>query len=193
MNERDNRRKEILEILKMEERPISGSELADRFQVSRQVIVQDIALLKAEENEIISTNRGYKLYKKDRPTRVFKVNHKDADIERELNEIVDLGGEIIDVFVWHKAYGKIEARLDIKSRKDVKNLIEKIKSGVSSPLKKLTKDYHYHTIAADDEKTLDEVYERLKELDFIVKWGNMVKVTYVAFFLYSFLIIKLYF
>ena len=53
------RRKEILNIIKYNMEPVSGSALAKKLNVSRQVIVQDIALLRAENNDIISTHKGY--------------------------------------------------------------------------------------------------------------------------------------
>lgn len=172
MNETDERRKKIIDVLKNNSSPINGTSLAEMFDVSRQVIVQDIAILKAENNEIISTNRGYKLFSTNRPSRILKLSHHDEDIETELNAVVDLGAEVKDVFVWHKAYGKIVAELNIKSRKDVKNLILEIKSGVSRPLKRLTEDYHYHTIVADSEEILDEVEKAWKDLGFIIGEKN---------------------
>lgn len=169
MNETEKRRKQIIEILEKSDAAISGSVLAEKFDVSRQVIVQDIAILKAENYKIISTNRGYKLFENKRPSRVFKVSHKDEEIESELNAAVDLGAEIVSVFVWHRAYGKIEAKLNIKSRKDVKDLIKRIESGVSRPLKRITDDYHYHLVEADTEDVLDEVEKAWKKLGIIIE------------------------
>lgn len=169
MNETEKRRKQIIEILNKSDVPISGSVLAEKFDVSRQVIVQDIAILKAENYKIISTNRGYKLFENKRPSRVLKVSHRDDEIEKELNAAVDLGAEVVNVFVWHKAYGKIEAELNIKSRKDVKDLIKRIESGVSRPLKRITDDYHYHLVEADTIETLDEVEEAWEKLGIIIK------------------------
>ena len=78
--------------IKNSDRPVSGSALAKTFQVSRQVIVQDIALIRAEGNNVISTNRGYILNAPHTVSRIFKVHHTDADLENELCGIVDLGG-----------------------------------------------------------------------------------------------------
>ena len=169
MNETEERRKKIIEILNNSDKAITGSALAGSFDVSRQVIVQDIAILKAENYQIISTNRGYKLFENKRISRVLKVSHNDEDIERELNAAVDLGAVVVNVFVWHKAYGKIEANLNIKSRKDVQELIKRIESGVSRPLKRITDDYHYHLVEADSEEILKEVEEAWKNLGIIVE------------------------
>ena len=76
--------------IKNSERPVSGSALARTFQVSRQVIVQDIALIRAEGNDVISTNRGYIFTAPHTVSRIFKVHHTDADLENELCGIVDL-------------------------------------------------------------------------------------------------------
>ncbi|MGO1580884.1 MAG: transcription repressor NadR [Peptoniphilaceae bacterium] len=168
MNETEARRKKIIEILKESHNPIKGSSLAERYGVSRQVIVQDIAILKAENYKIISTNRGYKLFTEDNYSRVIKVSHDDNKIREELNEIVDRGAVVKDVFVWHKAYGKILVDLNIKSRRDIDKLIFNIEAGISKPLKKLTEDYHYHTIVADSEEILDEIEESLKKLNILV-------------------------
>ena len=100
---------------------ISGTMLAGKTGVSRQVVVQDIALLRTEGNTITATTKGYLLEKADRNIRLFKVYHENERTEEELNLIVDMGGTVLDVMVNHKIYGKISAPLDIKSRRDVQN------------------------------------------------------------------------
>ena len=98
------RRMMIFQTLKTAGKPISGSSFAKQFGVSRQVIVQDIALLRAEGNDIVSTSSGYLLSEQFQASRVFKVHHDDASIEQELTMMVDLGGKVKDVFVSHKVY-----------------------------------------------------------------------------------------
>lgn len=168
MNKTEERRIKILKTLIDSEDPINGTKLAEIFGVSRQVIVQDIAILKEKSNDIISTNRGYKIYKNNECKRVLKVAHSDDEIEDELNIIVDLGATVRDVFISHKTYGKINVDLNIKSRRDGKMLYNSIKEGVSKPLKNLTEGYHYHTIVADSEEILDEVEKQLKEAGYVV-------------------------
>ena len=104
-----DRRQEILKNIKESDRPVSGSKLAKDYDVSRQVIVQDIALLRASGYDIISTNRGYVLEGQTCAERVFKVRHTDEQLETELCTIVDLGGQVKNVMVNHKVYGHIEA------------------------------------------------------------------------------------
>ncbi len=163
----EERRREILEALLGSERPVSGSNLARRFNVSRQVIVQDIALIRAEGREIYSTNRGYILTEKKRASRVFKVFHTDEEVENELSLIVDMGGCVEDVFVYHKVYGIIRGELNIQSRYDIKRYLESIGAGKSKLLKNTTSGYHYHTVTAESEKILDMIQTKLEEAGFL--------------------------
>ena len=164
-----DRRQEILKNIKESDRPVSGSKLAKDYDVSRQVIVQDIALLRASGFDIISTNRGYVLEGQTCAERVFKVRHTDEQLETELCTIVDLGGQVKNVMVNHKVYGHIEAELGITSRRKVKEFLADIESGKSTPLKNITSDYHYHTVTADSEETLDLIEEELRKLGFLVE------------------------
>ena len=168
MIEREEREKKILEILRDSETLVSGTYLAEFFDVSRQVIVQDIAILKAKNIDIISTNRGYRLLSKG-IKKVIKVKHDDAEIRNELNAIVDLGASVEDVFVIHKTYGEIRVKLDIKSRRDVDLLVENINSKLSKPLKTLTDNCNYHTIRAENENIFKEVEDKLKELGILME------------------------
>ncbi len=160
----EERRKQLLQILSESETPISGTALAKRFQVSRQVIVQDIALLRANGAEIFSASRGYLMpHDNSETARILKVLHSDVQTEEELNLIVDMGGIIRDVFIYHKAYGIVRADMNIRSRRDVRDFMDKIQSGKSSLLKNVTSGYHYHTILAPDEQTLDLIQNDLLE------------------------------
>lgn len=163
------RREEIVNIIKNSSKPVAGTELAKRLGVSRQVIVQDMALIRANGIEIMSTNRGYVIHEEKEVRRVFKVHHTNEDVEEELNLFVDLGGKVEDVFVYHKVYGVIKAQLNIKSRRDVKTYMEGISSGKSTNLLNLTSNYHYHTITAEDEQILDLIQEELNAKGFLAK------------------------
>lgn len=163
------RREEILKILKNSSKPVPGVELARRLDVSRQVIVQDMALLRANGLEILSTNRGYVAAEEKRCSRVFKVFHTDEQVAEELNLYVDFGGKVEDVFVYHKVHGVIKVDMNIKSRVDVQRYIQDISSGKSTQLMKLTSNYHYHTITADSEEILDMIQEELQKRGFLAK------------------------
>ena len=161
------RRENILRILSERQQPVSGVSLAKELNVSRQVIVQDIALLRAAGNDILSMNQGYLIQSGQRISRVFKVIHGDHQVEEELGLIVDLGGYIKDVFVYHKAYGLLRADMDIRSRLDVEKFMEKIATGKSNLLMGVTSGYHYHTVFADNVHLLDIIQEKLQQKGFL--------------------------
>lgn len=163
------RREQIRRILEQSKEPVAGSDLAKQLDVSRQIVVQDIALLRANGLVITATNRGYILQETGNVSRVFKVLHTDEQVEEELNLYVDLGAKVEDVFVYHKVYGVIRAEMNIKSRKDVRKYMEDISSGKSTNLMKLTSNYHYHKIVAEDEQTLDLIQQELQEKGFLAQ------------------------
>lgn len=162
-----DRRNGIIRILERSEEPISGIALSKRMHVSRQVIVQDIALIRANGRSVFSTNRGYVIQKVREVSRILKVIHSDDDVRRELVSVVDMGGTIKDVFVYHKVYGVLKAEMNITSRFTVEQFMEQIATGKSGLLKNVTAGYHYHTILADSEEILDLVENRLWELGFL--------------------------
>lgn len=164
----EERRKGIVRQIREGKKPIPAKMLAADYGVSRQVIVQDIALIRAAGYEIISTNRGYILAEPKTVSRVFKVQHTDEQLEEELCAIVDLGGCVENVMVNHRVYGHMEANIMIRSRRNVAEFLEDIRSGKSSPLKNITSNYHYHTVSADSEHTLDLIEEDLKKRGFLV-------------------------
>ena len=163
----EERRKAIIFKLSTEEGAVSGSALSAEFGVSRQTVVQDITILKNKGYDILATSKGYILQKSPLCERVFKLFHTSAQTEDELNSIVDLGGTVVDVFVWHKVYGKIEAQLNIFSRRQVRQFIEGVRSGKSTELMSITGGYHYHTVRADSENTLDKIYDVLYNKNYI--------------------------
>ncbi len=162
------RRKELTSILCSEKGAVSGSKLAKELNCSRQIIVSDIAILKASGYDIISTNRGYIINSSPLLEKVFKVKHTSEETKEELNLIVGLGGIVADVFVWHKVYGKIKADLNIFSSLGIDKFIEGIKSGKSTELMNITDGYHYHTVKADSLETLNRIEYELNQRNFIV-------------------------
>ena len=150
------RRQELLSRMRHSSTPLSGAALARDFGVSRQVIVQDVALLRAEGHDILSTNRGYLCQTSSGATRVVRVLHSDEDIAEELNTVVDFGGTVLDVFVVHTVYGE-----------QVQDFVSDIRRGRASPLKNLTSGYHCHTIRADSEETLDLIEAELARKGFL--------------------------
>ncbi|MDD4564592.1 MAG: transcription repressor NadR [Eubacteriales bacterium] len=167
----EERRNRILKILQQSHEPVSGTELAGQLGVSRQVIVQDIALLRAVNRNIISTTKGYVLYyqKNQKANRCFMVKHTDEQIEDELCTIVDNGGKVLDVIVIHEIYGEISAGLILKNRSDVYDFVTKIQENKTVPLKGLTGGVHLHTVEADSEEILDAIEKKLREKNYLIE------------------------
>ncbi len=159
----------MLEILRSSAEPLTGSALAERFGVSRQVVVTDIAILRSRYPELIATNRGYLLMRDEAHRRVFKVIHTSEQSGEELRCIVELGGHVMDVYVNHRVYGTIRTPLDIRSKRDVDLFLADLESGVSTPLLNITNGYHYHTVEARSEAILDEIEECLRSLGFLIE------------------------
>lgn len=169
--EGQERRSAILELLSNENNAISGMELAKRMGVSRQVIVQDIALLRAVNRNILSTTKGYMLYQqeKQKEIRCFMVKHTTDEIEDELCTIVDFGGKVLDVIVTHEIYGQITKDLLISTRQDVYEFVEKVKNQNIMPLKELTAGLHFHTVEADTQEILDRIQQALEAKNYLQK------------------------
>lgn len=163
------RREEIISQIQNSTTAVSGKELASTYDVSRQVIVQDIALIRAMGYDIISTNRGYILNMPKSISKVFKVRHTDEQLEEELCTVVDNGGCIENVMINHRVYGRMEARLQISSRRKIKEFMDDIHSGKSSPLKNITSGYHYHKVSADSIETLNMIEEELERKGFLIQ------------------------
>jgi len=168
----EERRKELLHILANASEPVSGTELSGLLGVSRQVIVQDIALLRAVDKNILSTNKGYVFYQQAqmrRRKRTYKVYHTDDKIREELNTIVDEGGHVLDVVVEHDIYGQITVDLIINNRADVNAFVNKLEQNHTSSLNRLTDGVHFHTVEADSDDILDRIEKALKEKGYLLK------------------------
>ena len=157
------RRKAIVNLLMSSDGAVSGTILSEKFGVSRQIIVQDIAVLKGTGYVILSTHHGYVMQKSPLKERVFKVHHTTEQTEAELSLIVGLGGTVVDVFVWHKVYGRLTASLNIFSPLQVKQFIEGVRTGKSVELMSVTGGYHYHTVRAESEEALNRIEKALNE------------------------------
>lgn len=160
----EERRERILDAIRAAGKPISGSALASECRVSRQIVVQDIALLRAAGYDIVSTTRGYLLQSPAALTRTYGVKHEDSQIEEELNAIVDMGGRVLDVYVEHSVYGKLRAELSIGSRRQVREFLDRIQNGKAQPLNNLTSGKHWHTVEAEGEETLDLIGQTLQKM-----------------------------
>ena len=173
MTKAQTRREALLRLLRESSAPLAGGALAEQLGVSRQIIVQDIALLRADGHDVVATSRGYVLLdghgEPQVPTRLVKVCHGIDDLADELTTIVDLGGAVLNVMVNHRVYGKITGDLDIRNRRDVERYLDNIRSGKSFPLLTVTSGYHFHRIAGESEEQLDEVESALREKGYLAE------------------------
>lgn len=165
-----DRRKEIYKILSAAKAPVSASVLAEKFGVTRQIIVKDVGILKAEKKDVISTPKGYILNDAEKKgfTKLIRVRHGSGEMEDELKIIVDLGGRILNTTVNHPIYGVIGETLNIKSRKDIKVFLENIGESGCEPLLTLTNGVHNHIVEADDMETLDEICNELLKKEYLI-------------------------
>ncbi|MDW0109032.1 transcription repressor NadR [Sporosarcina aquimarina] len=168
------RRVLILDLLKEADQPLTGKEIGERTGVSRQVVVGDINLLKAVDEPIVATSRGY-LYLPERPgslraERIVVCQHTADQAEQELTIFVDHGVTVKDVRVEHPVYGDLTASIMVSNRMEVKDFITKIRSSNAVYLSALSDDYtHLHTISADDVKQLDQACEALRKAGILVE------------------------
>jgi transcriptional regulator of NAD metabolism len=170
-----DRRARILKTLNEQEQAITGSELASMLDVSRQVIVQDIALLRAQGHRIVATPRGYLAPPETAGgtvRRTFASTHSGEDIAEELNLIVDNGGHVLDVTVEHPLYGELRGLLMIRSRYDVEEFVRKMNEQEARPLLALTGGPHLHTVEAASEASLNRIEALLGERGFLVREDN---------------------
>jgi transcriptional regulator of NAD metabolism len=163
------RRCAMAQLLTSEKKAIPGAELAKIYGVSRQIIVHDIDVLKSEGYDIASTHFGYLLKGSPLLKKEFKVFHTTDKTEEELDVIVSLGGIVSDVFIEHKAYGKLTAPLNVFAKKQVKEFVDGIKNKDYTELMQLTDGVHFHTVRAKTEAELDAIEKALTEKGFIIK------------------------
>ncbi|MDR1245614.1 MAG: transcription repressor NadR [Clostridiales Family XIII bacterium] len=167
----EERREKILTALREQEDAVSAAALARRMRVSRQVIVGDIALLRAHGSEIIATSRGYMLSAPALSGRyIGKIacRHSVEDTEKELFAIVGLGCEAVDVTVTHKLYGDMTGQLNISTREDAEAFVKNVKNSEERLLSELTDGVHLHTIACRDKAAFEAVRAELARLGILL-------------------------
>lgn len=165
-----DRKEKIIEEIKKSDKPISASTLAKKLGVSRQIIVGDVALIRASGTNIIATPRGYILdSKQQNQTYTIVVNHSQEQMADELYTIVDLGGCAIDVIVDHPVYGQLTGKLHLSSRYDVDQFIKKVNNNQAKPLSQLTDGLHLHTIQCPNEDTYQRIVSALDEKGYLFK------------------------
>lgn len=164
----EKRRNKIIETLKGSGGPVTASSLARQFSVSRQVIVSDIALLRAGGYPVTATPRGYVLNESTPEfpyayTGIIACRHGSEDMKNELYTVVDYGGTVIDVTVEHSVYGQLSGLLHISSRYEADQFLSQV-GNHNRPLSDITGGIHIHHIGCRDKKTFDIIRARLDEL-----------------------------
>lgn len=154
--------------------PVTGAQLAERYGVSRQVIVQDIAVLRAAGQNIIATPAGYMAFPMARrAVRVVACSHRDSqDLRRELYIMVDGGALVRDVIVEHPVYGEMTAQLMLSTRAQADALADALTRENARPLSSITGGVHLHTLEAEDEQTLDRVVDALRAAGILRDGGD---------------------
>ncbi len=166
----EERRIKILTELEQAKTPVSASSLAELCSVTRQIIVADVALLRASGAPIRAEHRGYVLAR-EQETGIQKrivCCHKKEDVRNEFYSIVDHGGKVLDVMVEHSIYGQISANLSIASRKDADDFVRKTALSGASHLSDLTAGIHVHTLIVDSESSFEVICQTLLDLGILI-------------------------
>lgn len=159
----ENRRQAILTLLSQSDAPVSAGTLASRFSVSRQIIVGDIALLRAAGADISATPRGYTVHREQEGLlRTVACIHTKEQTEQELNIMVDNGCAVLDVVVEHPIYGQMTGQLQLSSRYDVAQFMERLRTAGGAPLSALTDGIHLHTLRCPDEAAYQRTCDQLR-------------------------------
>ncbi len=171
MIEGKKRREIILEELSKATKNVNATQLAEKFGVSRQIVVGDIALLRASGIDIVSNSRGYRLNKKSTGLLETKlaVKHRPDQVEEELRLIVENGGTVVDVIIEHELYGEIKGTVDIKNDDEVTAFLNKVEQAHATLLSSLTDGIHLHTIQYPDEETLVKIKQALSQAGILLE------------------------
>ena len=157
-----DRRQAILEKLAASPQPLSASALAGQLGVSRQIVVGDVALLRAAGAQIDATPRGYLLRREATPgyTGLLACAHSTPQqLLQELYPGVDLGGTVVDVIVENALYGELRGNLNVASRYDADAFLRQAAAAPDALLSRLTGGVHLHTIRCPDA----EAFERIRD------------------------------
>jgi len=165
-----DRKQKIIDEIKKSNKPISATKLASLLGVSRQIIVGDVALIRASGTNIIATPRGYVLDQQNHnDLYTIAVKHSQEELADELYTIVDMGGSIIDVIVDHAIYGQLTGKLHIASRYDVEQFLKRVNAYEATPLSQLTDGIHLHTIQCQDQDIYHRIIQALDEKGYLLK------------------------
>lgn len=163
------RREDIMKLLLDSLVPIKGTDIADKYNVTRQVIVKDIAILRAKGFNIMATPDGYIVNRIDGKVKtIIAVKHNESEMFDEMSTVIKYGGTIEDVIVEHSLYGEIKGILMVKNLNELNKFIAKYSSQEGHLLSVLTNGVHLHTISAETIEDIESIISELKDKKFIV-------------------------
>jgi len=171
MYDTNERRKAIEQLLRGAKEPITGNNLSSIYGVSRQVIVQDIAVLRAGGLQVEASAQGYRIMRDEEYfASVVACRHGNMEeLKRELYVVADAGACVSDIIVEHPVYGEIVGKLLIDSREAADQLVENLSRPDAAPLSVVTGGLHLHTITASTQEALDRAVEALRKSGFVVE------------------------
>jgi transcriptional regulator of NAD metabolism len=167
----EERRKRILDILSEAKTAVTGTELSHRCKVSRQIVVGDVALMRAQGMAIISTPRGYQLVRSEMGgvTKTFVCCHGNDLMRQELEAIVDNGGIVQNVCVEHDVYGYLEGALKLRSRRDVAIYIKHMEESKAELLCSISGGIHTHLVETESQDDMEAIEAALDKLGVLYK------------------------
>lgn len=164
----NTRREKILRSLE-NGKTVNAAQLAERFGVTRQIIVSDIARLRSAGNEILAGKNGYSLPRQTEHTMVISCRHSTNQLQQELYTVVDNGGTVVDEAIEHPVYGTVRVAIGISSRHAADELMKKLRDSRAGQLSELTGGLHSHTVSAPDREALERIRERLSRLGLLAR------------------------
>ncbi|WP_332647192.1 transcription repressor NadR [Lysinibacillus sp. 54212] len=169
----EERRLELLTLLQNHKGPITGTDMAKHANVSRQVIVNDMNLLKARNEPIVATSQGYIYYMAEQAVRTYERKivcmHSSQETKDEMYTLVDCGVTINNVIVEHPIYGEITASIMVSNRFEVDSFLNRLQESNASLLSALTDGTHLHVISAPSTEMLDQAEARLREKGYLIE------------------------
>lgn len=161
----------ILQLLNNKQKPITGGMIAEKTGVSRQVIVQDISILKALNHPIMASSQGYFYvsHQSNMVRHMIAVNHSPAETKKELYLLVDHGVTVENVIVEHPIYGELTASVMVSTRREVDQFLQNVQETNASYLSELTGGVHLHTLEADSMEKIKKACEELKRENILLE------------------------
>ena len=167
----NERRIEIKKLLAKSMQAMKGTDLGKLFNVSRQVIVQDISVLRAEGESIVATPNGYIIFKNSGLLKTIVCRHHGEEAAKdELETVINYGGKVLNVIVEHNVYREVRGNLNISTKSEIEEFIKKLSCEKSAPLCSITDGLHIHTIEVTNEESFQNIKNALMEKGYLVEW-----------------------